>query len=39
MTMATKLARVVLYDEQLPSMELQNPLITWSFKVTLQIKY
>ena len=39
MTMPTKLGRVVLYNEDLPSIKSQNFLIPWYCKVTLQIEY
>ena len=39
MTMATKLSRVVLYNEELPSIKTQKLLITWSCKVRLEIEY
>ena len=38
MTLAIKLGRVVTYDEELPSLKLKDPLMTWICKVTWQIK-
>ena len=39
MTMANNLVRVVLYNEELPSIMSQNILVTWFCKVTRQIKF
>ena len=38
MPMATKLCRVVIYHEGLPSIKSHGPLITWSFETTWQTK-
>ena len=34
MTTATKLGGVVTYNEEVPFMKSQDPLITWSCKIT-----
>ena len=39
MTMATKLGRAVLYNEELHWIKSQNLLNTWPCKVTGQTKY
>ena len=39
MLMATKHGRVVTYNEELTTVKSQDPLITCSCKVTLQIEY
>ena len=39
MDVATKFGRVVPCSKELPSIKSQNLLITWSCKVTRQIKY
>ena len=39
MFMATKLGNVITYSEELPSIRLYDPLVTWSGKVTSQTKY
>ena len=39
MAMTTKLGRVATYNEGLPSIESQDPLITLSCKVTCKIQY
>ena len=39
MTTGTRLARVVTYSEELHFIKSQDPLITWSCKDKLQIKY
>ena len=39
MTMATRLARLVMYSEELSFIRSQDPLNTWSCKGTLHIKY
>ena len=36
--MATKLGRVGIYNQKLPSINSHNPLITWSCKVTWNIR-
>ena len=37
-SLATKLGRMVSYLDCLPSIKLLNPLVTWSYKFTWQIK-
>ena len=39
MTTDTKQDRVVTYNEELPSIKSEDPLITWSCKFMSQIKY
>ena len=38
MHIATKLGRVGIYNEKLPSIKLQDPLFTWSCKVNWNIR-
>ena len=33
MPVATKIVRVGIYNEELPSINLHNPLITWPYKI------
>ena len=39
MTTDTKQDRVVMYNDGLPSIKSEDPLITWSCKFMSQIKY
>ena len=39
MTMIIKLGKMVTNNEELPFTKSQDSLISWSCKVTLQIKY
>ena len=39
MPIATKLGRVVTFNEELPSIKSENPLIMWSCNFSWQIKY
>ena len=38
MPMTTKRGMVVTYHEELPPYRVNDPLITWSYKITWQIK-
>ena len=38
MSMATKLGRVVTYNDVLPSIKSHDPLMTWSCDITSQTK-
>ena len=38
MPVSTELSRVTTYHEELPSINSQDSLITWSYKITWQIK-
>ena len=39
MPMVSKIGRVGIYNEEVSSINSQDPLITWSDKVTWKIKY
>ena len=36
MSMATKLGRVATYHEEVPPIMLHDPLVTWTWKLTLE---
>ena len=38
MPVATKIVRVSIYNEELPSINLHNPLITWPCKIIKNIR-